>query len=327
MRTPAPYFLALLVVVLGCGDSGPTESPLQPDATDVTDAASSITSADIRHRIGLLAHDSMRGRWTPSPELEEVATYVAAEFESFGLRAGAGSDYLQWYPAEGSEPGDQAMNTIGWLEGSDAALRSEYVVITAHMDHIGVGPPVDGDSIYNGADDNASGTAAVLELAEAFASLGERPRRSLVFITFSGEERGLWGSEYYSAQPTFPMARTVANLNIDMIGRNWPDTLVAVRTPDSSIGPTAERVAEDHPELGIRVIDDPWPKENLLFRSDQYHFFRFGVPVLFFTSGLHADYHRPSDEPDRIDYEKTERAVRLLFHIGLEIADANQRPS
>jgi Zn-dependent M28 family amino/carboxypeptidase len=215
---------------------------------------------------------------------------------------------------------------VGWLEGSDPELRDEYLVFTAHMDHVGIGRPVNGDSIYNGADDDASGTSAILELAQAFAT-GPRPRRSVVFMTVSGEEKGLIGSEWYGEHPLFPLEKTVANLNIDMIGRNWEDTVVAIGKEESSLGETVERVAARHPELGLEVIDDIWPEERFYFRSDHYNFARRGVPILFFFSGVHADYHRPSDEPSKLKYEKAARIARLIYLLGLEIANADDRPT
>ncbi len=221
---------------------------------------------------------------------------------------------------------DSAMNVIGWLEGSDPALRDEYVVFTAHMDHVGTGRPVNGDSIYNGADDDASGTAGIVELAQAFAT-GARPRRSLVFMTVSGEEKGLLGSEWYSEHPLFPLEKTVANLNMDMIGRNWTDTIVAIGKEESSLGAMADRIVAEHPELGLEVVDDMWPEERFYFRSDHYNFARRGVPILFFFNGVHADYHRPSDEPEKIDSEKAARIVRLVYLLGLEIANADEPPA
>ena len=219
-----------------------------------------------------------------------------------------------------------APNVIGILEGSDPALRAEYVSFSGHMDHVGVRRPVDGDSIYNGADDDASGTIAVVEAAEAFAMLQPRPRRSLAFVLVSGEEKGLWGSEYFSEHPTVPMDRIVANLNADMVGRNWPDTIVAIGKEHSSLGATLNRVNEAHPELGMTAIDDLWPDQRFYFRSDHFNFARKGVPILFFFNGTHDDYHRPSDEVDKIDGEKASRIVRLLFYLGLEVANAEERP-
>jgi hypothetical protein len=218
-----------------------------------------------------------------------------------------------------------APNTIGILEGSDPVLKNEYVVYSAHMDHIGVTSGAR-DSINNGADDDASGTIGVVELAEAFSQPGARPKRSLIFMTVSGEEKGLWGSEYFSEHPTVPLAQLVANINMDMIGRNWKDTIVAIGQEHSDLGETLARVNRAHPELRMAVIDDLWPEENFYFRSDHFNFARKGVPILFFFNGVHADYHKPSDSPDKIDAEKEARVLRMIFYLGQEIGNATARP-
>jgi len=225
-----------------------------------------------------------------------------------------------------------APNVAALLLGGDPALAAEVVVLSAHMDHVGVTGvgrcrAVGADSICNGADDNASGTVSVLELAEAFAALSPRPRRSILFVTVSGEERGLWGSDYFAAHPPVPIGQIVADLNMDMVGRNWPDTIVAIGREHSDLGTTLARVQAAHPELRMTVRDDPWPNERFYYRSDHYHFARRGVPILFFFSGTHADYHRPSDHPEKIDAEKQARLTRLIFHLALEVANAPLRPA
>jgi hypothetical protein len=218
-----------------------------------------------------------------------------------------------------------APNTIGIVEGSDPALRDEYLVFSAHMDHIGVTPgPL--DSINNGADDNASGTAGVIELAEAFSRPGARPKRSIIFLTVSGEEKGLWGSRYFSEHPTVPLGQMVADINLDMLGRNWADTIVAIGKEHSDLGATLERVNAAHPELRMAAIDDRWPEERFYFRSDHYNFARKGVPALFFFNGVHLDYHRVTDSPEKINSEKESRILRLLYYLGLEIGNAAERP-
>ena len=220
-----------------------------------------------------------------------------------------------------------APNVVGILEGSDPVLKEEYVVFSAHMDHIGIGPPnAEGDSINNGADDDASGTVAVLEVAEAFASLPTKPKRSMIFLLVSGEEKGLWGSAYFAENPPVPVERMVADLNADMVGRNWPDTIVAIGMEHSDLGETLGLVNEAHPELGMTAIDDIWPDERFYFRSDHYNFARKGVPVLFFFNGTHEDYHGRDDEVDRIDPEKAVRISRLIFYLGYELANRSERP-
>jgi len=220
---------------------------------------------------------------------------------------------------------NSAPNTVGILEGTDPKLKREYVVYSAHMDHIGIRPGQP-DSIANGADDDASGTVGVIELAEAFVQKGARPKRSLVFLTVSGEEKGLWGSEYYAEHPTVPLPQIVANINIDMIGRNWKDSIVAIGKEHSDLGQTLAQVNAQHPELRMTAIDDIWPQERFYFRSDHYNFARKGVPILFFFNGVHADYHQVSDDPSLIDSEKEARILKLLFFLGHEVASRPAKP-
>jgi len=225
-----------------------------------------------------------------------------------------------------------APNSIGILEGSDPTLKKEYVLFTAHMDHIGTPSAGEGctprgaDSICNGADDDGSGTVAVIELAEAFASARERPKRSLVFMTVSGEERGLWGSAYFADHPTVPLADVIADLNIDMVGRNSKDTVAVIGREHSNLGATLDSVAAAHRELNIKPVGDLWPQEGLFFRSDHYNFAKKGVPILFFTTGLHPDYHQVTDSPEKINAEKEARFARLVFYLGQAVANTSQRP-
>jgi hypothetical protein len=219
----------------------------------------------------------------------------------------------------------RAPNTVGILEGSDPQLKNEYIVYSAHMDHIGITPGRP-DSINNGADDDASGTAGVIELAEAFSRPGARPKRSVIFLTVSGEEKGLWGSNYFVEHPPVPIDQIVANINLDMVGRNWPDTIVAIGKEHSDLGATLERVNAMHPELRMTAIDDQWPEERFYFRSDHYNFARKGVPILFFFNGVHEDYHEVTDSPEKINSEKESRILKLLYYLGQEIANAAGRP-
>jgi Zn-dependent M28 family amino/carboxypeptidase len=220
-----------------------------------------------------------------------------------------------------------APNVVAVLRGSDPVLRNEYVVLSAHMDHVGVGEPVNGDSIYNGADDDASGTAALVEIAEAMASLPVRPRRSVIFLHVSGEEKGLLGSRWYSDHPTVPLQQIVANVNIDMISRNSPDTVVVIGKDYSTLGAVVNRVGARHPELRLTAADDIWPEERFFFRSDHFNFARKEIPAIFFFTGVHEDYHRPSDTVEKIDSDKAMRVTRLIFHTVMEIANADGRPA
>src|SRR5690606_6128736 len=183
-----------------------------------------------------------------------------------------------------------------------------------------------GGSIYNGADDNASGTSALLEVAEAFASLPTPPARSLVFLAVSGEEKGLLGSRYYSDHPTVPLESIVANINVDMIGRNAPDSIVVIGQEYSSLGPLVLEVAAQRPELGLTVSKDLWPEKASFVGGEHFTFARKEIPALFFFAGVHEDYHRPSDHVEFIDTDKASRVSRLIFYTALEIAMRPEAP-
>jgi hypothetical protein len=219
-----------------------------------------------------------------------------------------------------------APNVVAILPGSDPALRDEYVVVSAHMDHVGVGRPVNGDSIYNGADDDASGTAGILEVAQAMASLPTPPRRSVVFLHVSGEEKGLIGSRWFSEHPTIPLGKIVADINVDMIGRNSPDSVVVIGKTYTTLGAEVNAIRAAHPELHLEAADDIWPQERFFFRSDHYNFARKEIPAIFFFSGTHADYHQPGDEVQKIDTDKAARTARLVFYLANDVANASQRP-
>jgi hypothetical protein len=219
-------------------------------------------------------------------------------------------------------------NVAGVIRGRDPELRETYVVVSAHMDHVGVGEPdASGDSIYNGADDDASGTAVLLEIADAMARM-DPPRRSVLFLAVSGEEKGLLGSRWFVEHPTVPLDSIVANLNLDMVARNAPDTIVVIGQEYSSLGTALHAVAEGRrQELGLTVADDPWPEQRFFFRSDHFSFVREEIPALFFFAGTHEDYHRPGDEVDDIDADKAARVGRLVFYLTRTLADSEQTPT
>jgi hypothetical protein len=280
-----------------------------------------------RDAVVLLARDRAFG-----PALERAGIAVAAVRSESGFRTQPIPGLrLRLTVAAAVVESQRAPNVVGVLRGSDPRLRDEYIVFSAHMDHVGTAGngrcrPVGADSICNGADDDASGTVSVVELAEAYARLTPRPRRSMIFLTVSGEERGLWGSDYFAGHAPVAVAQMVANLNMDMVGRNWKDTISAIGKEHSDLGATLARVNAAHPELRMHAVDDLWPAENFYFRSDHYHFARRGVPILFFFNGTHPDYHRPSDHPDKIDAEKQARLTRLIFYLGLDVANAAEKP-
>jgi Zn-dependent M28 family amino/carboxypeptidase len=220
-------------------------------------------------------------------------------------------------------------SVIGVLPGRNPRLRNEYVVISAHLDHLGVRIPADkGDSIYNGADDNASGVAAVIETAHALGRIGRRPGRSVIFFTPSAEEVCICGSEYFTRQPPVPIGAIVADVNLDGIGRSWQaDTVSAVGSPYSTLGRTVRTVAQAHPGLSLTVVDDQWPDRQYFTTSDQIWFARRGVPSIFLSSsGPDEHYHRVSDEAGTIEPDFTARISRLGAWLVQAVAEDPERP-
>jgi hypothetical protein len=330
MRT-AGFLTVLSLLFTASSCTSAPGATLAPPANDPAVGAESITADDMHGRIYFLASDALLGRDTPSPGLESAAAYLVGEYRRMGLEpAGENGTFYQRYPFR--PRGNPAVevsyppNVVAVVRGSDPRLRDEYVVLTAHFDHVGVGRGVIGDSIYNGADDNASGTAALLEVAKAFSTLPDPPRRSVLFLHVSGEEHGLLGSRWFSDNPTVPIRQIVANINADMISRNAPDSIVVIGKNYSTLGEVVERAAARNPQLGLTVADDPWPQERFFYRSDHFNFARLEIPSLFFFSGVHEDYHRPSDTVDRIDPDKAARVARLIFHTAEAIANEPDRP-
>ncbi len=224
----------------------------------------------------------------------------------------------------------RSSNVVGVLEGSDR--KDEYVFLTAHYDHVGIR---DG-KIHYGADDDGSGTVGVMAMAEAFAKAkkeGKGPRRTIIFMLFSGEEKGLWGSEYYSENPFYPLDKTTVNLNTDMVGRIDTERMSADTQNyvyvighdkiSSELQPISEGANKKYTNLVFDYkFDDPKDPHRIYFRSDHYNFARKGVPVLFFYDGmLKADYHKPTDTVDKINWELYEKRVKMIFHTAWEMAN------
>ena len=215
-----------------------------------------------------------------------------------------------------------ASNVVAVLEGK--GKKSECVVFSAHHDHIG--QRLDGDT-FNGADDNASGSSGLLEIAEAFAKGGERPERSIVFLSVSGEELGLWGSHWFSEHPTWPLDKIVADVNIDMIGRAGGEgSSIAMQVTPSHQHEKYSTIVRDAVARGDKFGIVFTSGDTYYQRSDHYNFARKGVPVVFFCDGEHPDYHQVSDHADKLDYAKMEAIARLAFWTGWEVAQAKGRP-
>ncbi len=233
-------------------------------------------------------------------------------------------------------------NVVGILEGKDQTLKDEYVALGAHYDHVGACPSVDGDSICNGADDDGSGTVSVLTIAEAFAK-GPRPARSILFVWHAGEEKGLWGSRYFVEHPPVPLKQVVAQLNIDMIGRSkkagdtnpanreltGPNEIYVIGSQmmSTQLGALSKRINDSYLKLAFNYkYDDPHDPNRFFFRSDHYNYAQKGVPIIFYFDGVHEDYHKPGDSPDKIDYNKMQKVARTIFLTASDLANAPTRP-
>jgi Zn-dependent M28 family amino/carboxypeptidase len=234
-------------------------------------------------------------------------------------------------------------NVVAVWEGSDPVLKDEYVAVGAHYDHVGVGTPVNGDWIFNGADDDGSGTTALLGMAEALAHAPSRPKRSVLFVWHCGEEKGLWGSRYFTENPTIPLDHVVAQLNIDMIGRSkkegdtnprnkeltGPNEVYVIGSTmmSTELGELVDSVNKSFLNVTFdRRYDDPKDPNRFFYRSDHYNYAKKGIPIIFFFDGVHEDYHQLGDSADKIDYQKMEKITRTVYMTLWEVANRPVRP-
>ena len=283
-----------------------------------------ICTACIRADMDFLASDELHGRGSGTRDEHLAAVFAASLFESFGLEPGGdGGSFVEKAPLPNPLPGPilhrlqgfeatprtETWNAVGILRGSDAVMSKEALLVTAHLDHLGIGPAKDGDTIYNGADDDASGTVAVLELARAMAQ-GARPKRTILFVLFGAEEIGGFGDQYFLAHPPMPLEQIVANLEFEMIGRPDP------AAPHNDLWLTGFDRSDLGPELnkhGSHLVADPHPKQRFFQRSDNYNLARRGIVAQTISSfGLHADYHQPGDEIKRIDFGHLTSAIASM---------------
>jgi Zn-dependent M28 family amino/carboxypeptidase len=293
------------------------------------DGPDRFMASQIRSQMEFLASDALQGRGSGTHDELVAAVYLAAELRRIGVQpAGDNGSYIQNVSTErrlragGTEPWN-TRNVIGILPGRDSKLKDQVILLTAHLDHLGVGTPVDGDNIYNGADDDASGCVAVLELAQALAA-GKRPKRTVVFVFFGSEETGGQGDQFFLAHPPAPLANIVANLEFEMIGRPdpavKPDELWLTGYDRTNLGPELAR-------HGARLVADPHPQQQFFRRSDNFALARQGIVAQTVSSyGLHQDYHRPSDDLSRIDFAHMEQAIRSMVAPVKWLADTDFKP-
>ncbi len=296
----------------------------------------SITASDLKKHLTIIASDEMQGRETGSEGQKKAGRYMISEYQKMGVsHPKSMENYYQKVPKEalngrrGSLPDSE--NILAFIEGSEKP--EEIIVISAHYDHVGIDK---NGEIYNGADDDGSGTVALMEITEAFQKAkknGKSPKRSILILHVTGEEHGLLGSKYYSENPVFPLANTVANLNIDMIGRDDLENrgkqyvyVIGSEMLSSDLKKINEAANKKTVNLELNYkYDDPKDPQRLYYRSDHYNFAKHNIPIAFYFDGIHEDYHKPTDDSDKIDYELLKKRTQLVFTTAWELANRETR--
>ena len=346
--------------------ASPPVSPVNPTpaarpvpAVPVPPAVPELRSpapAEVRQLLAVLSADSMEGRATGTRGSSRAARFIADRMAAAGLIPAGDSGFFQRVPMRlaisqrtgrptatavrtwadfNALPAEQrtiGVNVVGILPGTDSALRSQAILVDAHYDHLGVGRPVNGDSIYNGADDDGSGTIAVLEIARALAARRD-VKRTVIFAATTGEEVGLVGTNWYIANPPFPLAQTVANFEIEMIGR--PDSLSGGAGKGWLTGYERSTMGPMLAAAGIPIVADPRPDQQFFQRSDNIAFARLGIVAHTLSSfNLHRDYHQPSDEVGEVDathmarlIDAATRAVWVLANGDIPVWNPDGQPA
>lgn len=304
---------------------------------DIVKYTKSITSSELKEHLFIVASDEMGGRDTGTDEQKKAGEYLIKQYEKMGLSyPKQANGWYQKVPSEFMARGfapklNDSENIWAFIEGSEKP--EEVLVISAHYDHVGI----KNGEVYNGADDDGSGTVALLEIAEAFMNAkkeGFSPKRSILFLHVTGEEHGLHGSRYYSENPLFPLKNTIADINIDMIGRRdnlHPDTnnyvyVIGSDRLSSELHTINEEVNKKYVQLNLDYkYNDRNDPERIYYRSDHYNFAKHGIPSIFFFNGIHKDYHMPTDTPEKIEYDALSKRAQLAFVLAWELANREER--
>lgn len=322
--------IAIPAILMACGAQHKDIAKADP-----MEYANTITASELHDHLYTFASDEFEGRETGEPGQKKAAEYLKNEYKSLGLVSPlGGDDYFQEVDPSYFKRGNikPTENVVAFLEGSEKP--DEILVISSHYDHVGVD---DAGNVYNGADDDGSGTVGVLEIAEAFkkaAEDGYTPKRSILFLNNTGEEKGLIGSKYYTDNPIFPMENTVADLNIDMIGRIDPAHegnenyvyLIGSDKLSTQLHNLSEEVNQKYMNLDLDYkYNDENDPNRFYYRSDHYNFAKHNVPIIFYFNGTHADYHKMTDTPDKINYDLLAKRAKLVFLTAWEIANRDER--
>ena len=328
----------LLILALSVGCS-------QENASDKY--AETITSEELSDLIYEFSSDKFEGRNTGEPGQKLAVEFIRDFYKSNNIiKAENTEDYFQKFlvdfqSRQVTRPDNINEDNIDWVKTENVAAiiegstyPNEYIVLTAHLDHVGT----ENGEIFNGADDDGSGSMALLEIAEAFklAELdGNRPKRSIVILHVSAEEKGLLGSKYYSENPLYPLDNTITNLNLDMIGRTDPTRnsnndeyiyLIGTDRLSTMLHETSEKINDRTVNLELDYRFNAWDDPNRFYeRSDHWHFAKNNIPVIFYFSGTHEDYHQPTDTAEKIRYDLLTKRTRLIFHTAWEIANMDER--
>jgi hypothetical protein len=324
--------IILSVLTISCNTA---QTMSQKSIMTRVDYANTITAEELKTHLYTFAGDEMEGRMTGTDGQKMAAEYLRNFYMDEGIPSPIEDmNYYQSIPASylGKRVKTDSENIVAFIKGSEKP--NEVIVLSAHYDH--VGKREDG-TIYNGADDDGSGTVAMLEIAEAFQEAvnnGNGPKRSLLFLHVTGEEIGLYGSRYYTENPLFPLENTVCNLNTDMIGRIDPDKaggedyvyLIGSDKLSQELHDLSEAVNKQYVnlELDYKFNDENDPN-RFYYRSDHYNFAKNNIPVIFYFNGVHEDYHKPTDTPDKIEYDLMAKRARLIFQTAWEIANREER--
>lgn len=326
--------LSLLLLILSCANKKVNETKPTPPPTKYINT---ITAADLKEHLFIVASDEMQGRETGSEGQKKAGNYLIQQYQNNQIPFPTGlTNYYQKVPAEflktrSGENLNPSENICAFIEGSEKP--DEVIVISAHYDHIGV----KNGKIFNGADDDGSGTVALLEIAQAFQiakNEGNGPKRSILLLHVTGEEHGLLGSRYYSENPIFPLANTVCNINIDMIGRRDTDHsttnnyvyVIGADRLSSELHNITVSENKKHIQLDLDFKFNALNEPNHYYeRSDHYNFAKNGIPSVFFFNGVHADYHRSTDTPDKIEFDALAKRTQLAFVVAWELANRDNR--
>ncbi|MBW1296632.1 M28 family metallopeptidase [Aquimarina litoralis] len=334
--------ISSLLFLFSCGSSHNSSNKSDSNTSnnenevDIASYAETITSQELKKYLYKFSGDEFEGRDTGEPGQKKAAEYLKAQYQRMNIPSPlGGDDYFQEIDESYFRGGIKSSeNVLAYIKGTEKP--DEIVVISAHYDHIGVDA---NGNIYNGADDDGSGTVSILEIAEAFAAAakdGYGPKRSILFLHVTGEEKGLYGSSYYTENPVFPLEKTVTNLNIDMIGRidekhkekdkNQYIYLIGSDRLSTELHNISEEANNEYTKLDLDYTYNAKDDRNrFYYRSDHYNFAKNNIPIIFYFNGVHEDYHEPSDTADKIEYDLFTKRTKLVFYTAWKVANKEER--